>query len=399
MHFALDLVYHSVLFIPFAGDIKKGYLESLVIGDTRCGKTETCKQYLRHYQLGAFAGGEQTTFAGLVGGLEQVHSRWSVNWGKIPLNDKRLLCIDELSGMDPEVIAGLSQIRSSGIAEINKIRIAKTQARTRLAWFSNPRGKANSINSFGTGPEIINNIIHQPEDIARFDFALIVAFDDVNSDMINKPYREKVPHIHTSELCKNLILWAWSRKPYNIKIKPKAYEACYSLAKLMYTKYSHACPLVNPSEQKLKLAKMATALACRLFSTENGEDVIVLPEHVEYIYEWLNEIYDSPYFQYNEWSIDNNPAQSLVNDTEVEGVLELMGRNGMRNMLNMKQINIKDIENMTNCDRSEARSMISKLITNNALVKYYTAYKKTPAFIKLIKANMTRPTVVATEEF
>jgi len=398
LHFALDLVYHSVLQIPFAGEIRKGYLESLVIGDTRCGKTETCKKFLQHYQLGAFASGEQTTFAGLIGGLEQLHSRWTVNWGKIPLNHKRLLIIDEMAGMDPEVIAALSQIRSSGIAEIVKIRTARTNARTRLAWFSNPR-KNLSINAFNTGPDIIKNLVTQPEDVARFDFALIIAFDDVDSDLINAPYREEVPHVFTSDLCRDLVLWAWSRKPADINIEKKAYEACFSLAKQMYNKYSHACPLVNPSEQKIKLARMATSLACRLFSTEDGVKVKVTPDHVEYIYEWLNEIYDSKYFMYQEWSLDHNPEQSLVSIEEVERVLDAMGRNAVRKLLNLKQVTLKDFEDLLNCDRTTARTHVSELLKNNALIKYYTAYAKTPAFIKLIKTYMQQPEVVEVEEY
>lgn len=327
-----------------------------------------------------------------------MHSRWTINWGKIPLNHKRLLIIDEMAGMDPEVIAALSQIRSSGIAEIVKIRTARTNARTRLAWFSNPR-KNLSINAFNTGPDIIKNLVTQPEDIARFDFALIVAFDDVDSDLINAPYRDEVPHVFTSDLCRDLVLWAWSRKPKHIKLSKKGYEACFSLAKKMYTKYSHACPLVNPSEQKIKLARMATALACRLFSTDNGVNVIVTEDHVEYIYEWLNEIYDSKYFMYQEWSLDHNPEQSLVSVTETERVLDAMGRNAVRKLLNLKQIALKDFEDLLNCDRTTARTHVSDLLKNNALNKYYTSYMKTPAFIKLIKQYMQQPEVVEVVEY
>ena len=391
-------MYHSVLFIPFAGELQKGYLESLVIGDTRCGKTKVCEKYLAHYRLGAFAGGEQANFAGLIGGLEQVHNRWSVNWGKIPLNDRRILLIDEMAGMDAEVIAALSQIRSSGVAEIIKIRTARTNARTRLAWFSNPR-KNQSINSFSTGPEIVMNLIKQPEDVARFDFALIIAFDDVDSDVINAPYRDEVKHVYTKDLCRDLILWAWSRKPEDVYIEKKAYEACFTLAKELYTKYSHACPLVNPSEQKIKLARMATSLACRLFSTDDGVKVKVIPEHVEYIYAWLNKIYDSKYFMYDEWSKDHNPSKSLVSDTEVNEVLGIMGYNAVRALLNRKQITVKDFEELLNCERSEAKTYVSKLLKNNAITKYYSAYVKTPAFIAIIKAFMKQPQPATTEDY
>ena len=54
-----------------------------------------------------------------------------------------------------------------------------------------------------------------------------------------------------------------------------------------------AIPLVSPSDQKYKLLRMATALAILTGSIDNdNENVVVLPTHVEYIYNYLRQIYN-----------------------------------------------------------------------------------------------------------
>ena len=71
---------------------------------------------MKHYQLGEFVTGENTSFAGLIGGMQQNQKRWFVSWGKIPLNDRRLVILDEASGLSKRDISNMSGVRSSGIA-------------------------------------------------------------------------------------------------------------------------------------------------------------------------------------------------------------------------------------------------------------------------------------------
>ncbi len=113
---------------------------------------------------------------------------------------------------------------------------------------------------------------------------------------------KKVKHVFTSELCNLLILWTWSRHPENIKIGPETEKAIYEAVNVLDSKYSSSIPLVEPSEQRIKLARMSVSLACRLFSTTNGEDVIVTPEHVAEVLRFLQECYDKPSMGYNSFS-------------------------------------------------------------------------------------------------
>ena len=398
VHLAIDLVYHSPLSFYFGNRfISKGNVECLIVGDTRCGKSETADRLLQHYKLGAISSGENTSFSGLVGGLQQIHGRWTITWGKIPLNHKRLLIIDEVSGLPVEDIANMSQIRSSGVAEITKIQTERTLAKARLVWLSNPRTN-RAVNDFNSGVELIRDVIGKPEDIARFDFAIVVAKGDVNYANIPNRDKEKVPHTFTSDLCRDLILWCWSRSPEQVKFSAATMDACYEHADALCDKYSSDCPIVNASEQKIKLARMAAGLAGRLFSTSDGDDMVVLPAHVEYVARFLDTEYSRPAFGYDIFSNQRREDNNITDFDKVMEVVHNMGIPVAKQLLDTNQIKLQDIEELMGCDRDQAKSALSTLLKLGAFNKRINGYVKTAAFISLLKGYITKKIVVK-EEF
>lgn len=382
---AFDLAYHSVLGFWFQGRyIKKGWVEALIVGDTRCGKTETAERLINHYKLGELSSGENTTFAGIVGGLQQTQKRWNIIWGKLPLNDRRLLIIDEVSGLKYNDIANMSGIRSSGVAEITKVQTEKTFARTRLIWLSNPRID-QSVNYFNSGIDLIRNLIGKPEDIARFDFALILSSDEVPIDVINNAYKKQVEHKYKENACKNLVLWVWSRKPEEIIIDEETTEEILFASKRLSEKYSGDFPIVTPTEQKIKVAKLSIAAAGRLFSTTSGSNIIVKTEHVAFIYSWLDKIYSKTCFSYDLWSKTRKEATSIRDEAEIEVQLSRYGDEFPVTLLELKQIRMTDLEEILGVERSEAKELLSFLLRKRAIKKMYGFYIKTPAFIGLLR--------------
>jgi DNA replicative helicase MCM subunit Mcm2 (Cdc46/Mcm family) len=159
-------------------------LDILVLGDTRCGKGYVAQGLSRHYGLGDIASGDSCSFAGLVGGLQQIRNSWRITWGLLPLNNNRLVIIDEASSMSPDDIARMSRIRSEGVAEIVKIIRESTQANTRLIWLANPRS-GRPILSYNTGVQAVKELVGAVEDISRFDIVLTLATNEVPSEVIN----------------------------------------------------------------------------------------------------------------------------------------------------------------------------------------------------------------------
>lgn len=386
LHLLIDLAFHSVLQFRFQGKLlKKGWVEILAIGDTRCGKSETMERLINHYRAGEISSGENTTFAGLVGGLQQTQKRWSIIWGRIPLNDKKLLCIDEVSGLSHDDIANMSQIRSSGIAEITKIQTERTFARTRLVWLSNPRTDT-PVSYFNSGIEIIKDLIGKPEDIARFDAAIVMSTDEVPREIINRTDRKKVPHIYTSELCSQLLRWVWSRKEENIYIGQEATDAILREAELLCEKYSSDIPIATITEQKVKIARLAVALAARLFHTDDShQNIIVTPQHVKFISHFLDKIYSKPAFAYDIWSQNRKASTTLTDPNAVFERLKSLGVSVVDIFMDLKQIRITDVEEMLGITREEAKDLISFLVKNRALIKTHTFYQKRPALIGMLR--------------
>ncbi len=303
LHIGMDLVWHSVLGFEFDNKmIRRGWLEAIVIGDTRTGKSEIATQYLRHFGYGEMVSGENTSYAGLVGGAVKFDEAWFVKWGRLPLNDRRLIVIDEITGMDVEDIAKMSNVREAGIADVTKIETQKAMARTRALWISNVRPPRQDLSDFDHGCLALSDIIGMPEDIARFDYAMSAARDEVSSAIVNQTHLATSDLEYTSDLSSLLIRWVWSRTAESIYFEQGAIDACYQHAIEMGANYDTALPLVMSENQRIKLARISAAIAGRLFSTIDGETLIVTAEHVQVARDLLDNFYSSPSFGYDQLS-------------------------------------------------------------------------------------------------
>lgn len=326
LHIAYDLGFHSVLGFSFAGKpVQKGWLDMLVIGDTRTGKSEAAGRLRDHYKSGVMTSCEGATLAGLLGGAQQFGGKhWVVTWGVVPRNDRRLVILDELSGMkDKGVVEEMSSVRSEGVARITKIANEETSARTRLIWISNPADGKSLTEA--NGMSALTRLIENPEDIARFDYVLAARNTDVESSLINSLDRTKVPHRYTSELCSRLILWAWSRRVDQVRFSRSATEAVITAAEDFGNRYVPDPPLVQVENIRMKLARIAVAIAARTFSTnETGELIVVTTTHVESAVKFLDSLYatDAMGYQWHSRQVTERRKKAHSKKGEVKNMLK-----------------------------------------------------------------------------
>ena len=99
-------------------------------------------------------------------------------------------------------------------------------------------------------------------------------------------------------------MWAWSRRPENISFTPEAAQLILENAAKMGKKYSSRIPLVEPADQRLKLARLSIAAAICVYSTDEGTNVVVKEEHVKFVIGYLNAVYDSKALGYDRFSAD-----------------------------------------------------------------------------------------------
>lgn len=314
LHVAYDLVWHSVASFKFGGkEVTKGWLEALVVGDTRTGKSEAANGLIRHYGAGTLKSCESVSYAGLVGGAQQMGNQsWMVTWGTLPLNDRRLVVLDEMSGMyqgsngrreSKGIIESMSSIRSEGVAQITKIVTEETSARTRLIWISNPLDDQRLSETAGSALSAVKGLIHNPEDIARFDFTVAAANDEVPSSVINSTSHHRVKHRAIKKLSHALVMWAWSRRSDQVRWAKGAENAVYAAAEDVGARYVPDPPLVQIENVRMKIARIAVAIAARTFSTNaGGELLIVRQQHVKSAVDFLDMVYGTDAMGYSRHS-------------------------------------------------------------------------------------------------
>lgn len=393
--FAIDLGFHSVLDFWFGNSLEKGWIESLIVGDTAVGKTKIATKLINHYGLGVIQGAENSTVAGLIGGMTKFESINIMTWGLLPLNNSRLVILDEMSGIDRKVFGELTRIRGEGIAERTLVGgSSSTPSKVRLIWLSNPRKR--SMRLYDSGCDMARELIGSDEDISRFDFILTVSGDEVKTEEINnlrsagKKYVTK--HIYRAELCNKLVLWAWSRKPHQIEFDEDVEFLILHNAVEMSKRYTETFPLVQGSTIRLKISRLAIALAARLFSTKNGEAIFVTQHHVQFVCDWLNKIYNKPSFGYGEYSdyFNQGEEQSVDATGEVLNEMDTMKdkKTFIINMLTNPRITAIEIRDFTGFGRETADDFRQKLVAGGFLIKKAGFYVKSDLFRRILKKEL-----------
>lgn len=396
LHRVMDLVYHSALNFHFQGRLVKGWAEALIVGDTGQGKTETIKWMMQHYGLGVRSDAKGASVAGLVGGVQESAKRWFITWGKIPLQDKRMVVLEECQGMDTQVLAKMTEMRSSGYAEISKIVTSKTSARVRFVMVGNPRSDRRMA-EFNFGVEALKELAGTPEDLRRFDLGLVVSAEDVSTDILNRQHTKEVEHVFTSDICKALVLWAWSRTPNQVHFEKDAEKEILAAATRMSGKFSSSIPLVEPADHRNKLSRLAVAMAARTFSaTEDFTGIVVRKCHVESVEAFLNFIYSKESCGYERYSKLVNREDVNVDQKRIKDlVVQLPHAPQMvRFLMETQTFTIFDWLDCTEQDRDDARASVGELVRLGALKRHRAGYIKRPEFIALLK-GITKEDFVA----
>ena len=370
IHIGMDLIWHSVLEFEF--DSKKerrGWLETCVVGDTRTGKSEIATQLQRHYGYGEIVSGENTSYAGLVGGAIKYDDAWFVKWGRIPLNDKRMVVIDEVTGMNTDDIALMSGVRETGIADVTKIETQRANARTRAIWIGNVRGPKQDLSDYDYGCLALHDLIGQPEDIARFDYALVAARDEVSPQTVNSSHKIRSRQRYPSDLCSELVLWVWSRSADEVQFQREAVEACWKHAITMGETYSSTLPLVMAENQRIKLARIAAAIAARVFSTTDGENLIVTAEHVDVARWLLDKFYSKESFGYMQLSKQKAVFANRRHNAQGKVIEYLKSRPLLADQLSRaKLVNASKIADYTGIGDDDAKEVL-RLLTSTMMVE------------------------------
>lgn len=387
LHAAIDLTFHSAIGFDFDNKrLVRGWLELLVIGDTRTGKSEVASRLVKFYGGGEVVSCESASYAGVVGGLQQfgANKEWAITWGAIPINDRRLVVLDEVSGLTPDDIAAMSSIRSSGLAELTKIQQERTYARTRLVWLGNPRNAR--MDDFTHGVQAIKPLIGNAEDIARFDFAMCVRSGDVSAADINRS-RKAGRQRYSRSACSALLRWVWSRAPEQIIWTPGSAETVYASANELGSRYVEDPPLIQAANVREKVARLSVAVAARLFSAdERGETIQVKKVHVLAAVKFLDRLYSMNNFGYSERSAERIAERHKAERNKTPTRAVMSRNNGLEKFFRSQgSFRRQDLEEILDIERDEANAIISELYNLGMIWKDRGDIKLTPTLHKMLR--------------
>jgi len=317
MTIGVDLVFHSPLHFNIGNEYcHKGWGEILIVGDTQCGKGATCERLSKFYSLGEVASGENATFVGLVGGIQNINEKTSMlTWGKVVLNNGRLVIIDEISSLSiAGIIRKMSRIRSEGVSELDKAGIhARAEACTRLIWISNPK-TGRPMRSYRTGIDVVKELIDANEDVTRFDYILTALEGEVSSEVINTRHSNTNVDIDKDDE-RALIVWIWSRGKDDIVFSKDAINAIYQYSRNIPTKYTASVPLCQAENFRFKLAKVACMIAGRLCITDEPYTMLHIPKVcVDVAAQFLEQTYKAPGLAYDMYSQNSKKILSVDAD-------------------------------------------------------------------------------------
>lgn len=320
---AIDFAYHTPLSFNFGRfQNVRGYLDTLLVGESRTGKSSTAAAFREAYGLGVFASlaGNAATMAGLIGGSSKAaNGSFQTRAGLIPQNHKGLIIFEELGKCQASIIRELTDIRSSNEVRITRVSGTITMpAVVRMITLSNVKNTdkdIRSIASYPNGIEIITELIGSAEDIARYDLMVVLA-DRGNSiiDPLWEP-QEALP----LEVYRARVRWVWSRTASQIIIAPDISRHLILQANALNELYDSHIKIFGTEAWK-KIARLAIAIAGYLVSTdEHYQNLIVKKEHVDYAVAFFNTLYNNNTFKLKEYveqqrlytTVDNETVQIL----------------------------------------------------------------------------------------
>lgn len=355
------MAYASVTEIPWNYGLIKGWLDMIVIGDTRTGKSQMVQRFVRELGMGGYINGENSKNTGVIGGVQKVGDSWMITWGAIPMNDKGLLFIDEASGLEIDDIKNLSSTRSSGAVTMNKIIKGEARARTRLVWLSNPRSGKNVDEFYWKGFGAFQEYIPVVEDQARYDLVLTAAREDI--EVLDGIESTMLP---STSKWKQLFNAAWNLRSDQITFSHDFKSKMKEVAHKLNDDYGGG-PLVVGVAVHEKLLRLSCAMAV-LCGDVYDSTLRVDCKHLEWADKWLRMTLEKPSLAYGSYVREKRKAEQKKkeNTTWIKAQLEL--HPALKALLTASSFKGQQINEVLGIDRSDASKILSELLSRG-LVK------------------------------
>lgn len=359
---ALMLTYLSVTEIQWRGGRLKGWLDTMVIGDTRTGKSQMAQRLTKQLSMGSYINGENARATGVIGGVQRMGDSWIITWGAIPMNDRGLLVVDEASGLSIDDIKDLSATRSSGAVTINKIAKGEARARTRLVWLSNPRSGRNLEEFYWRGFGAFTEFIPVAEDQARYDIVLTAAREDVPELEGYKDDGARPP----VEFWRTLIHLAWSISSDAIRYSDEVAQHIAIVARELGKTYGGGTLVVEVAVHE-KLIRLSCAIAMLMGNITSAKFLGITKQHVDFAKSFLVSTYEKPSMDYANYIREYTRVQrdKTGNINFVRGLFA--AHPALKMLLSSNVFRGNQVREILGTSTDEASSIISQLVQKGLL--------------------------------
>lgn len=370
---SLLLTMCSVTEIPYKSGFVKGTLDTMVIGDTRTGKSLMAQNMLSKLGMGGYINGENAKLTGVLGGVVRLGDSWLITWGAIPLNDKGFLVIDEATGLTVEDITQLSSVRSGCVATINKVVRGEARARTRLVWIANTRSGKNLNEYFWKGFGAFREFIPVNEDQARFDLLAGASRDDIDSivDVRGDSLKAEVLSKYQT-----LIKFAWSIE--KDEIDEVDYRYLREITEKLCDRYRGGTLLIKEAAYE-KVLRVAAALAILTGSVDDRvRHLKITNKMLEWATEFLSFLFERPSTDYAYYVSKVQEEERLMRDNTEYAVAICNQYPALRVLLNNTKFKGTQMAEVLGLDRDAVSKLLSQLLMRG-LIKMTTGGLYTPS--------------------
>ena len=369
---AIDLSFHAALQFNFNGNTERGTLDTLIVTESRIGKSSTAEALQKLYSLGTFVSlaGGNATIAGIIGGSNKVNGSFQTRAGLLPMNHRGLVIFEELAKCDKDLVKALTDTRSSGSVKITRVSgDLQLPALVRMITLSNVKSSSKNIQpiaSYPNGITILVDLIGAPEDIARYDLMLVMG--ETGNRIIDPNWRPITPF--EPEVYKTKIRWVWSRNPDQIIITRDVVEYIFKKCNELNSKYDSHIKIFGTEAWK-KVARLATAIAGYIVSTDDTyEKIIVTTECVDEAVDYLISCYDNNTFKLKEY-VDNERRYGDIDDDGIKLLQDIYNQSPMtiRQLSVLDKTNRMNLISATGLDNDMYNKLMNRLV-QGAFVKF-----------------------------
>lgn len=312
------LTYCSSRWFDLDGNRTRGWINTLVIGDTGQGKTAIAKWLTDTLQRGIIVSGQSSSRTGLVYTIETSKAGNAVKSGAYSYMNGQILIMDEFDKLAPEDRNTISDAMESGVVTVRRAASADLNTQTRLIATANPvhpvTGESVSLIEFPSGAHAFESMI-SPYVIRRLDFGLIASNKDIDRNAYFMEDTDTEP-VFTADLLQALIDRAWNVKPEDIVFEDLKYMNSLIKDKLLDLSYPENVPLCEASVLRQKVSRLALAFANLYLNTsEDFKKTIVGKDQYKLAVDYLSKVYSAPNFRLTAYALKAKEEVTLDDAT------------------------------------------------------------------------------------